>query len=298
MKRLLFLVGAIIILAAATAVQARWLAERPVAIKLGYTPAAEVQQLLAGEHRLALSELSVVKTLFYFGSLVEGWKNQVMLPPEYFNMYKTIETAVKLDPYNMDAYYFAQSAFTWEVGRARDVNALLDYGMRYRTEDWHLPYFAGFNAAFFLQEYDQAAQYMERAAQLSDQPLLASLASRYFYEAGRTELGIAYLQGMIEQEHDPQQKRAYELRLEALVATSTIETALTEWRQLHNDDPQNISELHSTGLLAQVPHDPYGGEFFLDAEGRVRTTSKFALARPVENSQQDILNEATEVEKK
>lgn len=297
MKRGLFLTVLILVLVLVTRFQVGWLAERPIAVKLGYTPAAEVQRLLAGEHRLALSEMSVIRVLFYFGSLIEKWTNQVMLPPEYFNMYKSIETAVKLDPYNMDAYYFAQSAFTWEVGRAREVNALLDYGMKYRTEDWYLPYFAGFNAAFFLQEYDQAAKYMERAAQLSGKPLFASLASRYFYEAGRTQFGVTYLRGMIDQEQDPQQKRAYELRLEALVATRTIETALNEWRQLHDSDPQSIAELHSAGLLAQVPHDPYGGEFFLDAEGRVRTTSKFALARPVENSQQDILNEAPEVEK-
>lgn len=279
MKRLAFLLVAMLVLAAATISQARWLAERPVAIKLGYTPAAEVQRLLAGEHRLALSELSVIRTLFYFGSLVEEWKNQVMLPPEYFNMYKTIETAVKLDPYNMDAYYFAQSAFTWEVGRAREVNALLDYGMKYRTDDWYLPYFAGFNAAFFLQEYEQAAQYMERAAQLSGNPLFARLASRFFYEAGRTELGVAYLQGMIEDVRDPQQKKAYELRLQALLATRKIEQALAAWRSQHGGEPSDLQQLLAAGLLEKIPQDPYGGEFFLDETGRVRTTSKFALGQ-------------------
>lgn len=294
MKRGFFLSALILILVLVTKFQVGWLAERPIAIKLGYTPAAEVQRLLAGEHRLALSEMSVIRVLFYFGSLVEKWKNQVMLPPEYFNMYKTVETAVKLDPYNMDAYYFAQSAFTWEVGRAREVNALLDYGMKYRTDDWYLPYFAGFNSAFFLQEYEQAAQYMERAAQLSGKPLFAQLAARYFYESGRTQLGVAYLQGMIEQERDPQQKRVYKLRLDALVVTRTIEEALDEWRQGHDNDPQNIAELYSAGLLAQVPEDPYGGEFFIDEEGRVRTTSKFALARPAESTQLQTLDETPE----
>ncbi len=294
MKRSLFLALLILVLISVTRFQVDWLAERPIAVKLGYTPAAEVQRLLAGEHRLALSEMSVIRVLFYFGSLVDKWRNQIMLPPEYFNMYKTVETAVKLDPYNMDAYYFAQSAFTWEVGRAREVNALLDYGMKYRTDDWYLPYFAGFNAAFFLQDYKQAAQYMERAAQLSGNPLFAKLASRYFYESGRTQLGIAYLQGMVEQERDPQQKRAYKLRLDALVVTRTIEDALSEWRQDHDKDPQNIAELYSAGLLAQIPEDPYGGEFFIDEEGKVRTTSKFALARPVENTQQQTLDEIPE----
>ena len=285
MKRFFFLTILLLVLVSITRYQVGWLTERPVALKLGYTPPAEVQRLLAGEHRLALSEAAVIRVLFYFGSLVDKWKNQVILPPEYFNMYKTVETAVKLDPYNMDAYYFAQSAFTWEVGRAREVNVLLDYGMKYRTRDWYLPFFAGFNSAFFLQEYDQAAQYMEKAAQLSGNPLFTGLASRFFYESGRTQLGISYLQGMIQQEQDPQQKRVYELRFEALVATSEIENALVEWRKSHETDPQTIAGLHSSGYLEKIPLDPYGGVFFLDEEGRVRTTSKFAFMQPSDDAQ-------------
>ena len=46
-------------------------------------------------------------------------------------MYKTLQTAAKFDPYNSDAYYFAQAAFTWEVGRAKEVNQMLDYGMKH-----------------------------------------------------------------------------------------------------------------------------------------------------------------------
>jgi len=76
-------------------------------------------------------------------------------------MYNTLVTAVKLDPYNMDAYYFAQSAFTWEVGRVKEVNSVLEYGMKYRT--WiGSCFFVGFNEAYFLKNYAKAANICKR----------------------------------------------------------------------------------------------------------------------------------------
>ena len=112
--------------------------QRSVVVKLGYTPTAEVLKVAASDHRYSLA-----------GQQLQGKAIQ----PEYLNMYETLKTALKLDPYNMDAYYFAQSAFTWEVGHAKEVNSMLDYGMKYRDWDWYLPFFAGFNSAYFLKDY-------------------------------------------------------------------------------------------------------------------------------------------------
>jgi len=33
------------------------------------------------------------------------------------------------------------------------------------------------------------------------------------------------------------------------------------------------------GILKGIPPDPYGGKFYLDKSGRVRTTSEFAFGR-------------------
>jgi hypothetical protein len=112
----------------------------------------------------------------YFGGLIEKSENQFTVPPDYMAMSRLLHGSVKLDPYNMDAYYFAQSFLTWDVHQFQLANKLLDYGMSYRTWDWYLPFFAGFNSAFFLKDYATAAKYYKRAGELSGSDLSRLLA--------------------------------------------------------------------------------------------------------------------------
>jgi hypothetical protein len=251
----------------------------PVALKLGFLPEASVLKVVPGEYHALLAEYAVLKVLFYFGSLDNSSSAGVAGKPEYHGMYKTLEKAVILDPYNMDAYYFTQATFTWQLGRAQDVNRMLAYGMKYRTWDFQLPFFAGFNAAYFLHDYKTAATYMEKAAQLSGRPLFTTLAARYFYEAKETDLGIIYLQGMIRGATDPKIKKVFIMRRDALVAVKTLTEAVERYRDRCGSVPGKLADLVSAGIIAALPRDPYGGAFYLDKEGRVRTTSKFAAPK-------------------
>jgi tetratricopeptide (TPR) repeat protein len=255
----------------------RQLKERAVAVKLGYTPVAEALKMTSADHRYALAGWTVLKVLFYYGTTIDKAREHVVVSPEYYNMYKTLETVVKLDPYNMDAYYFAESAFTWELGRISDVNRMLDYGMKYRTWDWYLPFFAGFNEAYFLKDYAKAGRYMQKAAEISGDPLFTRLASRYFYESGRTQLGLAFLDTVIKSTRDRQVREVYLLRRQALAAVQEIEAAIHKFQKLFARDPQTIAELVAVNILEAIPEDPYGGDFYIDQQGKVRSTSKFAF---------------------
>ncbi|MBL0226727.1 MAG: hypothetical protein IPQ16_14475 [Geobacteraceae bacterium] len=256
---------------------ASYLKNRPVAVKLGYVPSAEVLKVAVGDQKLLVSQVAVVKVLVYFGTLVENFNKKIILPPEYLNMYKTLQTAVKLDPYNNDAYYFAQAAFTWEVGRAEEVNLMLDYGMKYRSWDYMLPFFAGFNAAYFLKQYEPASRYMHKAAEISGNPLLANLAARYYYESNKSEPGIQFLEMMEKGARDEKTRDLYRLRRTALQAAQHIQTAVSQFKERNGRLPGRIDELLGQGILKKMPIDPYGGQFYLDNSGTVRTTSKFAF---------------------
>jgi len=256
---------------------AAYMKNRPVAVKLGYVPSAEVLRVAVGDQKLLVAHIAVVKVLVYFGTLVENLQKKIVLPPEYQNMYTTLQTVVKLDPYNNDTYYFAQAAFTWEVGRAKEVNQMLDYGMKYRTWDYMLPFFAGFNAAYFLKQYEPAARYMQRAAELSGNPLLTNLAARYYYESDKSKIGIDFLEMMEKGAKDEQTRKLYRLRRTALQAVLSIQAAVSQFREQNGRLPGRLDELIEYGLLKRLPEDPYGGSFYLDNSGTVRTTSKFAF---------------------
>lgn len=277
MKRLIFGVALLTMLAVTTLHQAETLQNRPIELKLGPVVSTTLVKLLAAEHAATLAFRSVVRVMFYFGSYFEDDPNRVKNAPEYANMYQHLIQAVKLDPYNMDAYYFAQAAFTWEIGRAREVNRMLDYGMKYRTKDYLLPFYAGFNAAYFLKDYPQAARYFQMAAERSGRTLFAKLAARYFHEGGQNQLGLAYLDTMIKGAADRKTRLIYEKRRDALQATQLIDEAVTRYRGSFGNNPVELTDLVEQGSIEKLPVDPYGGTFYLDEQGRVRTTSKFAL---------------------
>lgn len=264
-----------------------YLTNRPVAIKLGSFPEAKVIRFVAADQLYLVANYAVTRVLFYFGTLVDLDKRKVRVKPEHFNMFKTMETVVKLDPYNMDAYYFIQAAFTWELGRAKDVNRVLDYGMKYRNWDSQLPFYAGFNAAYFLKDYKTAATYFQRAAELSGNDLYTNLSARYFYEAGETDLGIAFLSTMTKGASDPKVRKIYELRKSALEGVRTLENAVEGFRRATGRAPASLEALVSAGFIDEIPSDPYGGSFYLDPDGRVRSSSKFAVIGGDTASNQD-----------
>jgi tetratricopeptide (TPR) repeat protein len=254
-----------------------YLHNKPFVEKLGYIPSVTALKTVAADHKELVAASLVLKVLMYFGGLSDKTDNQVAVPPDYPSMSRLLHGAVKLDPYNMDAYYFAQGFLTWDVKQYKLANDLLDYGMKYRTWDWYLPFFAGFNSSYFLKDYAAAAKYYQRAGELSGSDLSRLLAGRYMQESGQTELAIVYLGTMEKGERNQAVKKNYQIRLKAFRETRRIEVARDSYLKNRGALPSTVEQLVSGGFLSPSPQDPYGGQFYLEADGKVATTSKYAL---------------------
>jgi len=257
-----------------------YMRNKPIEEKLGYMPSVAVVKALAADQRELAGASLVMKVMMYYGGLLGKAQGGHLLaaPPDLPGMSRLLHGAVQLDPYNMDAYYFAQGFLTWDAKQFKIANNLLEYGMKYRTWDWYLPFFAGFNYAYFLKDYPKAAQYYQRAGDLSGNDLYKSLAGRYLQEAGRTDLAIAYLAAMEQQEPNQVLKRNYQIRLQAFKEVRRIEQARDRYKTEHGMLPFSLEQLLRAGYLAPLPVDPYGGRFYLEPDGKVATTSKFAFA--------------------
>ncbi|MFZ4855371.1 MAG: hypothetical protein ACOYL3_03145 [Desulfuromonadaceae bacterium] len=254
-----------------------YLKNKPFVEKLGYVPSVTALKTVAADHKELVAATLVLKVLMYFGGVLEKADNQMAVPPDFISMSRLLHGAVKLDPYNMDAYYFAQGFLTWDVKQFKVANDLLDYGMKYRTWDWYLPFFAGFNSAFFLKDYAAAAKYYQRAGELSGSELSRLLAGRFMQESGQTELAVVYLSAMAQGERNPAVKKNYLIRLNAFKETRRIEIARDSYLKIQGVMPVSVEQLVSGGFLLPPPQDPYGGTFYLEADGKVATTSKFAF---------------------
>ena len=272
-KRVVLLLGFLLLLAGAQIPLTRARDARPPEARLGFFLPAPVIKALTADQYQFVSHLISLQCLFYFGSLVEQPSQQ----PELSRIYRALYTSTRLDPYNMDAYYFAQAVLTWETGQTQRVIDLLEYGFSHRTWDWYLPFFISFNYAFFLKDYEKAGEYLAKVAELQPQvDWYATLAARYFYEGGSTALALAYLEEMIATARNDAIKRRLEIRAEAFEKIIKIEKAIVAYKDRYQRNPKEVEDLVEAGLLKQIPDDPYGGNFYIDEEGRVRTTSKLA----------------------
>lgn len=249
---------------------------KPFAVKLGVIPRAEAIKIGAADHKQSVAAYLVFKVMVYFGTLVEKAENKIEIPPDYPAMSRILHSSVKLDPYNMDAYYFAQAILVWDVKQIKLANDLLEYGMKYRTWDFYLPFFAGFNNAYFLKDYERAAQYYKRAGELTGDELHVNLAGRYMYEAGRTDLAIAYLGAMVKSAKNDAIRKSFNKRLEALKEVRRIQIAKQEYFKMTGKMPASVEELVKKTFISPLPRDPYGGTFYFDDNGEVRSTSNFA----------------------
>ncbi len=244
---------------------------QPPEARLGFFPPAPVIKVLAADQYQFLSQVISLQCVFYFGSLVESREQM----PNWRNLYRALFTATRLDPYNMDTYYFAQAVLAWEAKMIPQVIELLKYGFEHRPWDFHLPYFISFDYAFFLKDYKRAGEYLAKAAELKPEvEWYATLAARYFYEGGTTALALAYLKEMIPTARNEAIRKRMITRARAFEKVLQIEQAIAAYKERFQTDPEDLGRLLEAGLLERIPDDPYGGDFYLDEQGRVRTTSK------------------------
>jgi tetratricopeptide (TPR) repeat protein len=249
---------------------------KPYAEKLGLIPRAEFLKAITADQKQLVASAVVARVILYFGSLMQKQGAQITVPADYPAMSRAIHASLKLDPYNMDCYYFAQAILVWDVKQYKLANDLLEEGMKYRTWDWYLPFFAGFNYGFFLKDYAKAAQMYQRAGELSGNPLFNSLAGRYLQQSGQTQLAIAYLSTMEKGARDPAIRKAFHIRLQAFRGAYLIEQARDRFKAEHGAPPARVEDLVGAGYLKELPVDPYGGTFYFEPDGSVNTTSKFA----------------------
>lgn len=267
----------------------RAMEEKPYLEKIGLIPSPTVLQALFPDYQEIVAASILGKVILYYGSLTEHLDHpgKVIYAADYSAMSRIVHAALRLDPYNMDGYYFGQSILAWDARQYKLATELLEYGMQYRTWDWQLPFFAGFNYAYFLHDKEKAAKMYMRAGELSNATLFKTLAGRYLQEAGETRMAIDYLQALAKNTRNPSVRQALQVRISAFEAVLAIEQARDQFIEEHGRPPANIGDIVNGGFLETNPVDPYGGQFYLDENHHVRSTSNFAFATPRMHSADD-----------
>ena len=242
--------------------------------KLLLLPSKEMTKVVSFGNEILAAQLIFYNSIFFVGNLERPPSLTILR-----ELYHTLDTVTYLDPYNMDGYYFANGMLSWNPSLLEPLDTLLLRGMAHRPWDWQLPFFYGFNQFYFLKKPKEAAAYFERAYQLNPKnTFLPTFIARLYYQADATKTAIAFLEEMIRTTENEKVKEFMLVRLKALQAVSLLEDAVKLYVDKYKTNPRSLEELVDRGVLKDIPFDPYGGKFYLDEKGRVRTTSKFAYA--------------------
>jgi hypothetical protein len=192
--------------------------------ELAVLPPAAIK-LLSLDYQNLVADLIFSRTMsFYGGKLNRGEK---LDPQTWQVIYKRLDLASELDPYFVDPYFFGQSALTWGAGMVEEANHLLDRGRRFRSDDWYIPFFIGFNYFYFLKDDAKAATYLMESSERPGSPALAGmLAARLASNSGGTETAIAFLRQLELHTEDEVTKKQIQERRMALEGIWVLEQAV------------------------------------------------------------------------
>jgi tetratricopeptide (TPR) repeat protein len=231
-----------------------------------------------------VSDFLFLKSTSFLGSTFERKERPQVKEWEWRWLYNILDASIGLDPYFFDPYYFASANLTWEGGLVREANKLLEKGSRFRDWDWRLPFYLGFNDFYFLHEDEDASKsLMEASRRPGGSPMLASLASKLAFKEGRTENAIIFLGEITKKTDDKELKKYYEKRLEALRDIDLLEKAVGNYRERFRRTPRSLDELSTKGIISKIPKEPFGGIYYIEADGTVKTTNESELMPIIKN---------------
>ncbi len=248
-----------------------------ISISAGYTIPSKFSRILALGNRGVLSDFLFLKISTFIGG--RSGLGEPLNEEDWQFITQSLDVVTDLDPYFVDPYMLAEGLLAWDAGKPEEANQLLIKGLKYRTWDWRLPFFVGFNYFYFLKDYEAASGFIMNASQLPGSPAyLATLGARLAYYGGKSKTALLFLKEMLADTDDAMMKKRLQLRLLALESAVLIEEALDRFKAREGRSPKELSELVSAGYLLILPPDPYGGTWGVLKNGRVFSTSKFVNA--------------------
>lgn len=188
---------------------------------------------------------------------------------EYEWIYHALDVITTLDPQYDYAYYVGGVVLTNLANRVDLSNQLLEKGFAANPTIWNLPFLLGYNYYFILGDAAKGAEYMAAAAKLPGGPsYLPGLATRMYAEASSPEVALQLLRTLWLQTQDQEMREVLENRAKEIIIERDIqvlESARDAYRDKHGRFPKALNDLVVSGEVRQIPDEPFGGAYNLDA---------------------------------
>lgn len=174
------------------------------------------------------------------------------------------------NPAHEDNYYIAAAILPWN-GEVDAAQYVLRKASDARSFDWYPLFHYGFLFYHFRKDPATGAQWLlkaiPRVKDQQDQWALQNAAALWI-EKGYQTASAAVLVDAMAANSPPGAFRNYlKMRAKRLQDLATLQDAVRRFRERFGKDVEKLDDLVGSGLIAEIPADPLGFGYSLDARG-------------------------------
>lgn len=222
---------------------------------------APVQLLYAGSDPFLAANLNVFRSMMVESSVTER---------ETYRVQGRLQVdAALFNPRHEDNYYIAAAILPW-TGYVDEAQQVLKRAAESRTWDWMPPFFYAFGAWYFQQNMLEAGRWAEVAASRSGEVnarALRAMAAKWYERGDDPQLAKNLIVAMQQNTHDKALKQQLQWRIERLDGLMRLREAQSAYLSQQHSPPPNLESLLGYADLKQLPEDPLGIGYRLNAQG-------------------------------
>jgi hypothetical protein len=172
---------------------------------------------------------------------------------------------------------------------------VLERGTRNVPNRYILPFHRAVNAFLYEGDYALAGRWFEIASRTPGAPAhLKEYVLAMYVKGDTAEAAISFLRHLETQAGDDDSRKGIRnqiRRAELERDAAQLEEAAGRFRDRYGFPPVALQQLVHDGFVRVVPPDPFGGAYYLDGDGRVRSSANPTRFAPApENRQQAMRN--------
>ena len=246
-----------------------------VSTNLLYVRSPEFLRRASLSFHALVADIYWIRTVQHYGSTKLSTEEH----KQYDILYPLLDLTTSLDPYFDVAYKFGAIFLAEEypagAGRPDQAIAILRKGLQAQPDKWQLAQEVGFVYYWWLHDYDNAATWFNRAADMTKAPTWLRPLAAVTLAQGGARATSRTLWGEIASNADAdawlKSQATWRLnQLDAMDGIDLMERLVQQYRARTGVLPATWADLIRAGLLRGVPADPEGTPLRLDAAtGRV-----------------------------
>lgn len=176
-----------------------------------------------------------------------------------------------LNPAHEDNYYIAAAILPWE-GETIISDYVLSRASKARPFDWQPLFYEGFGWYFFRKNPTRGAEIIlravPRARDVQDQWALQNVAALWIEKGYRTDEAARRVEAMAKSSPRGGFQKYLAVRAERLRDLEKLQQLAERFERHSAKRLTSLDELVKAGLISELPTDPLGMGFSVDAEGR------------------------------